>query len=122
MGKKIILIAGQIKQERVKKVPDVQKILTDYGYNIKTRLGLHDVSKSVCSALGLLLLDTYSDEAKILEMEKKLKKVTGLVVKKMTFEMYVIFIFCDLRRSNIISLICFLFLGKDQIIILNSSM
>jgi len=87
MGKKIVLIAGQIKQERVKKVPDVQKILTDYGCNIRTRLGLHDVSKSVCSALGLLLLDTYEDEADILEMEKKLKKVTGLVVKKMTFEM-----------------------------------
>jgi len=45
------------------------------------------VSKSVCSALGLLLLDTYGDEAEIIEMEKKLKKVTRLVVKKMTFEM-----------------------------------
>jgi hypothetical protein len=87
MGKKIVLIAGQIKQERVKKVPDVQKILTDYGCNIRTRLGLHEVSKSVCSTRGLLLLDTYGDEAEILEMEKKLKKIKGLVVKKMTFEM-----------------------------------
>ncbi len=67
------------KTRKSKKVPDVQKILTDYGCNIKTRLGLHDVSKSVCSALGILLLDTYGDEAEILEMKKKLKKVTGLV-------------------------------------------
>jgi hypothetical protein len=85
MTKRIVL--GIQVTNRVEKVPDVQKILTDYGCNIRTRLGLHEVSKSVCSALGLLLLDTYGDEADILEMEKKLKKVKGLVVKKMTFEM-----------------------------------
>ena len=85
MTKRIVL--GIQVTNRVEKIPDVQKILTAYGCNIKTRLGLHEVSKSVCSALGLLLLDTYGDEAEILEMEKKLKKVKGLVVKKMTFEM-----------------------------------
>ena len=85
MTKRIVL--GIQVTNRVEKIPDVQKILTEYGCNIKTRLGLHEVSKSVCSALGLLLLDTYGDVAEILEMEKKLKKVKGLVVKKMTFEM-----------------------------------
>jgi hypothetical protein len=85
MAKRIVL--GIQVTNRVEKIPDVQKILTEYGCNIKTRLGLHEVSKSVCSALGLLLIDTYGDEAEILEMEKKLKKVKGLVVKKMTFEM-----------------------------------
>jgi hypothetical protein len=84
MTKRIVL--GIQVTNRVEKVPDVQKILTDYGCNIKTRLGLHEVSKSVCSTQGLLLLDTYGDEAEILEMEKKLKKVKGLVVKKMVFE------------------------------------
>ncbi|MGA2781313.1 MAG: hypothetical protein ABSF13_05255 [Smithella sp.] len=85
MAKRIVL--GIQVTNRVEKIPDVQRILTEYGCNIKMRLGLHEVSKSVCSALGLLLLDTYGDEAEILEMEKKLKKVKGLVVKKMTFEM-----------------------------------
>jgi hypothetical protein len=84
MSKRIVL--GIQVTNRVEKVPDVQKILTDYGCNIKTRLGLHEVSKSVCSTQGLLLLDTYGDEAEILEVEKKLKKVKGLVVKKMVFE------------------------------------
>jgi hypothetical protein len=84
MAKRIVL--GIQVTNRVEKIPDVQKILTDYGCNIKTRLGLHEVSESGCSAMGLLLLDTYGDEADILEMEKKLKKVKGLVVKKMTFE------------------------------------
>ena len=85
MTKRIVL--GIQVTNRVEKIPDVQKILTEYGCNIKTRLGLHEVSKSVCSALGLLLLDTYGDEAEILEMEKKLKRIKGLVVKKITFEM-----------------------------------
>ena len=67
------------------KVPDVQKILTDYGCNIRTILGLHEVSKKVCSQLELPILDTCGDEAEVLEMEKKLKKVKGLVVKKMIF-------------------------------------
>jgi hypothetical protein len=85
MTKRIVL--GIQVTNRVEKIPDVQKILTEYGCNIKTRLGLHEVSKSVCSTRGLLLLDTYGDEAEIIEMEKKLKKVKGLVVKKMIFEM-----------------------------------
>jgi hypothetical protein len=85
MSKRIVL--GIQVTNRVEKIPEVQNILTEYGCNIKTRLGLHEVSKSVCSTLGLLLLDTYGDEAEILEMEKKLKRIKGLVVKKITFEM-----------------------------------
>ena len=85
MTKRIVL--GIQVTNRVEKIPDVQKILTEYGCNIKTRLGLHEVSKSVCSTRGLLLLDTYGDEAEILEMEKKLRRIKGLVVKKMAFEM-----------------------------------
>jgi len=85
MTKRIVL--GIQVTNRVEKIPDVQKILTDYGCNIRTRLGLHEVSQKVCSQLGLLILDTCGEEAEILEMEKKLKKVKGLMVKKMTFEM-----------------------------------
>ena len=80
------IVLGIQVTNRVEKIPDVQKILTDYGCNIRTRLGLHEVNVKSCSPLGLLILDTYGDEADILEMEKKLKKVKGLIVKKMVFE------------------------------------
>ncbi|MCX6227116.1 MAG: hypothetical protein NTV01_20595 [Bacteroidia bacterium] len=83
MSKRIVL--GIQVTNRVEKVPDVQKILTDYGCNIRTRLGLHEESKKVCSQLGLFILETCGEEAEVLEMEKKLKKVQGLVVKKMVF-------------------------------------
>ena len=79
-------ILGVQVTNRVVNVPDVQRILTQYGCNIRTRLGLHEVTESACSTLGLLLLETYGDEAVILEMESALKKIEGLVVKKMVFE------------------------------------
>ncbi|MDM7987835.1 MAG: hypothetical protein QUS13_10905 [Smithella sp.] len=43
------------------------------------------MSKKTCSPLGLLILDTCGDDTDILTMEKKLKKIKGLVVKKMVF-------------------------------------
>lgn len=84
MTKRIVL--GIQVTDRVKEIPDVQKILTEYGCSIRTRLGLHEVSKKVCSPVGLLLLDTFGDETDVLMMEKKLKKVKGLIVRKMVFE------------------------------------
>ena len=83
MSKRIIL--GVHITNRVKNVSQVQKILTQYGCNIKTRLGLHEVGKEFCAPNGLLILETFGDNKKILEMEKKLKKLGGLTVKKMVF-------------------------------------
>ena len=84
MSKRIVL--GIQVTNRVENVPEVQHILTEYGCHIKTRLGLHEVTESACSPAGLLLLDTYGDEAQILKMESELKKIKGLVVKKMAFD------------------------------------
>ena len=79
------IIMGVQVTNRVKNVQTVQKILTDYGCFIKTRLGLHDVDATMCSPSGLLLLETYGDEAKIAEMESLLKGVEGLELQKMVF-------------------------------------
>jgi len=84
MAKRIIL--GVQVTDRLEKAQDVQKILTEYGCYIKTRLGLHEVSNSECSTVGLLIIETHGDEAEISTMEAMLKKVKGLVVKKMTFQ------------------------------------
>ena len=84
MSKRIIL--GIQITNRVEKVPEVQKVLTDYGCNIKTRLGLHEVDRKRCSTVGLLIVETFGADADILNFEKKLKRVKGVVVKKMVFE------------------------------------
>ena len=84
MAKRIVL--GVQVTKRVQNVPLVQSILTEYGCNIKTRLGLHEVTDTNCSTIGLLIIETYGDEKLILEMEAKLKAVQGIVIQKMVFE------------------------------------
>jgi hypothetical protein len=84
MRKRIIL--GVQVTNRVANALEVQEILTEFGCNIKTRLGLHEVTAAVCSTVGLLLLEAYGDLSKIREMESRLKAVHGIVVKKMVFE------------------------------------
>ena len=83
MSKRIIL--GVMVTNRVKDIPAVQKVLTEHGCNIKTRLGLHEMSAQYCSPQGLLLLETCGKASEILAMERKLKKIKCLTVKKMVF-------------------------------------
>lgn len=71
---------------RAKNAGQVQKILTDYGCNIRTRIGLHEVDDKVCSPSGLILLELYGKEQDILKMEGNLKAIDGVVVQKMVFE------------------------------------
>ena len=84
MAKRIVL--GIQITRRVQNVPSVQAVLSEFGCNIRTRLGLHEVTESACSTVGLVLLDTYGDEKTIPEMEEKLKAIKGVVVQKMVFE------------------------------------
>jgi hypothetical protein len=84
MRKRIVL--GVQVTNRVKNALEVQGILTEFGCNIKTRLGLHELTDATCSTIGLLIIEAYGDAAKIREMEARLKAVHGIVVKKMVFE------------------------------------
>lgn len=82
--KKRIILGVQITN-RVKNALEVQGILTEYGCNIKTRLGLHEVTDASCSTIGLLVLEMFGDVSTIKEMESRLKAIDGVVVKKMVF-------------------------------------
>ena len=82
--KKIIL--GIQITNRMTKAPEVQKLFTKYGCNIKTRLGLHDVTDDACSPSGLVLLEMFGREQEILQMEKELKAIDGINIQKMIFE------------------------------------
>ena len=84
MRKRIIF--GVQVTNRIKNALEIQEILTEFGCNIKTRLGLHEVTETVCSTLGILILEMYGDIKQIKEMETRLKAVQGIVVKKMVFE------------------------------------
>lgn len=79
------VILGVHITDRVKNALEVQKVLTEFGCSIKTRLGLHEVNERFCGPNGLLLLELTGDDATVAAMEGKLAAVPGLEVKKMIF-------------------------------------
>jgi hypothetical protein len=84
MAKQYVL--GIRLTDRVQKATEMQKVLTECGCYIKTRLGLHEVNDNVCSPSGLIILELFGGDAAILAMEKKLQSIEGLQVQKMVFE------------------------------------
>ena len=53
---KEICVLGIFVADRIVEAGEVQKCLTKYGCNIKTRIGLHDVDDNQCSVNGLIIL------------------------------------------------------------------
>jgi hypothetical protein len=79
------LILGVHITNRVKRAPEVQKVLTEFGCSIKTRLGLHEASATACSPNGLILLEMVGDDKASNRMARKLKAIEGVEVRKMLF-------------------------------------
>lgn len=80
------LIFGIHVTNRATQVPRVQELLSEYGCNIKTRLGLHHVDDQVCSPRGLILLEMFGDAARCRELKAKLAALEGVDVQEMFFE------------------------------------
>jgi hypothetical protein len=77
---------GFVLHERVKTASKVQELLTSYGCEINTRIGLHVASAKTCSSQGLILLEFIDDaEDKAAEFEKELKDIADVDVQKMIF-------------------------------------
>jgi len=75
-------ILGVHVAQRTKHTAKVQKILSDYGCSIRTRVGLHEAGDGACSPNGLILLDVVDRAG---ELAAALAQVPGVVVKKMIF-------------------------------------
>lgn len=79
-------ILGFVLHDRVKTASKVQELLTTYGCDINTRLGLHVAAPDSCSPQGLILLEfTDNSDDKANEFEKELKKIADVDVQKMVF-------------------------------------
>jgi hypothetical protein len=66
----------------------VQKLLSEYGCFIKTRLGLHNATddRTFCSDAGLIIIEFISDaEQEAREMIEKLEKLGSITVRTMEF-------------------------------------
>ncbi len=76
MGKGVT-IAVRVSN-RVDEAPDVQSVFTKYGCNIKTRLGLHEVSDNSCAKDGLILLVCIGTGEELNNLEKDLNGIDGV--------------------------------------------
>ena len=83
MKKAKITVLGVRVAQRTRHTAKVQRILTDYGCSIRTRIGLHDAGHGVCSPNGLILLEVVSEAS---ALAAALSQVPGVTVKKMVFE------------------------------------
>ncbi|OPZ25047.1 MAG: hypothetical protein BWZ02_02628 [Lentisphaerae bacterium ADurb.BinA184] len=79
------IIVGIHVTERVKQAGEVQRVLTGYGANIKTRVGLHDASAGASKSSGVILLEMVGAEAKCLGILKKLNAIQGVEAQKFVF-------------------------------------
>ncbi len=78
-------IVGIHVTNRVKHIPSVQNVLTEFGCSIKTRIGLHEMSNDTCSPNGLILVELIGDDNNLKNFTSSLLKIEGVEVKEMVF-------------------------------------
>ena len=80
------VIFGVHVQDRIQRVPEVQSLLSHYGCNIRSRIGLHHVDEKLCSHQGLILLEMFGDQNICQELAGKLGGLDGVEVQQMVFD------------------------------------
>jgi|GEM_PF-114709 len=82
--KMMYTVFGIYVPNRIKLATDIQEVLTEYGCNIRTRIGLHNVDKDPSN--GLLLLEMYGVENIFKEIITKLKAIDNKIdIQQMVF-------------------------------------
>lgn len=79
------IILGVHITDRLTEAAAVQKVFTEFGCNIKTRIGLHDVDEKVCSPSGVVLLEFFGSDEEAAAMSAKLSAIAGVHVQTMVF-------------------------------------
>ena len=74
-------VMSVLTNKRVQNVNEMQKVLTESGCIIKTRLGIHDASEDSCSNEGLIILHLTGSESEISRLEDKLNGIPGIIAK-----------------------------------------
>jgi hypothetical protein len=79
------VILGVHITNRLKNAAEVQKVFTDFGCHIKTRLGLHEVTPEYCAGEGIVLLEIVGGDDVREQMVKQLGAIDGIEVREMVF-------------------------------------
>ncbi len=78
-------IVGIHITDRAQNAGDVQRVLSKYGKNIRTRLGLHEVRENAASPEGLILLETVGPSEDADALSNELRRLPGVQVQSMFF-------------------------------------
>jgi hypothetical protein len=78
------MIMAILIDKRTDAAPTVQKILTEHGCIIKTRLGMHESRD--CADEGMIILDLTASNTEVEALEEELKSVEGVNVKSMVLD------------------------------------
>jgi hypothetical protein len=77
------VILGVHVTDRVRHAGEVQKVFTEFGGHIKTRLGLHELAEG--SGEGVVLLELVGGAKVAKDMSARLQAIEGIEVKDMVF-------------------------------------
>lgn len=77
-------ILGLKTENRFKSSECIQKILTDYGCFIKTRLGIHDIGEGKCPKYALMIIEIPNDEKAVI-IANHLLNTDGIEIQRMQF-------------------------------------
>ncbi len=72
--------------DRLKHALEVQRVLTDYGRWIKTRLGLHEAAEEDASPNGLMILEVLDHDDVFQELQAALKSIAGIEIAPIVFD------------------------------------
>lgn len=78
-------ILGVHITDRLKEAAPVQKLLTEYGAHIKTRLGLHEIEPGAASPQGVVILEVVGDDPLCQSLARRLSAIDGVEVQQMVF-------------------------------------
>lgn len=78
MGKTLLIVLMRTRRSSAVKV---QKVLTDFGCMIKTRLGIHDGVLNSCSDAGLIVLELAGPKPQARKLSAKLAAISGVKTK-----------------------------------------
>jgi hypothetical protein len=81
MERTILLV---LVSERTEHAAEVQKILTENGCTIRTRLGLHDADKGRCANSGLIVLELVGDAKDHVTLNEQLAALSGVTTRLVT--------------------------------------
>lgn len=79
------VILGIHVTDRLQNALEVQKVFTEYGVHIKTRLGLHEVEGSRPTPEGVVLIELVGGREVHQAMMDRLGRIQGIEVQEMVF-------------------------------------